>query len=151
MTEQGIAMPDEVMEGWTAAVKRGEPRAVELGMALALALPRDEPGVGNGKTDRLEVGEELREMLLDAHRKYDALTRGDFKRVDAANLNILAFERRTQEERLLIVNNMTRGPQPVKFRAFAGKQGWDILNRVEFTFPARAQLEAYEFLWLLVE
>lgn len=98
-----------------------------------------------------EISNEVRGLLDYAYEKYAALTHGDFMTVDMGNPNVLAFERRNAEERLLIVNNLARVSQPVKFKEYAAKEGWDILNRVEFTFPARAQLEAYEFLWLLLD
>lgn len=151
-------VPQEVFQAWRAALQQREPRALELAYALTLTLPAHQETRALQETTRAsadatpyEIARDVREMLGYAYEKYAALTRGDFARVDLGNVNVLAFERVCADERLLIVNNLTRVSQPVKFRDYAGQAGWDILNRVEFVFPARAQLEAYEFLWLMVE
>ncbi len=90
-------------------------------------------------------------MLDSEWVKYEAFEYGALLRVELGNVNVLAFERIAGPERLLIVNNLAPLSQPVKFRDYAGRVGWDILNRVEFNFPVRAQLEPYEFLWLMVD
>ncbi|HZQ10339.1 MAG TPA: alpha-glucosidase C-terminal domain-containing protein [Anaerolineae bacterium] len=137
----------EVLDEWTAALRENEPRALELAYTLALTLPK---GEGTAPSENA-LSPELRELLLSAYQKYDALRAGTIEPVDLRNPNILAFQRVSGDERLLIVNNLSRRSQPVKFGAYTGRAGWDILNRIEFTFPSRAQLEPYEFLWLLVE
>lgn len=158
MSDRSLLVLQYVIDDWFAALQQREPRALELAYALALALPACDETNAVRETARaqegvaaLEISSDVRDLLGYASEKYNALTGGDFRRVDMGNPNVLAFERRTNDERLLIVNNLARVSQPVKFRDYADKEGWDILNRVEFTFPARAQLEAYEFLWLLVE
>lgn len=158
MSESEFLIADYVLQDWQAAVRTREPRALELAYALALTLPvteataalRATTGVAEEATP-FEISNDVREMLEYAIEKYDALTRGDFLRVDLGNPNVLAFERIVADEKLLIVNNLARVSQPIKFQLYAGREGWDILNRVEFIFPTRAQLEAYEFLWLMVE
>lgn len=158
MSQGEMLVPQYVVNDWLAALKRREPRALELACALTLSLPdrRDahelQVALSTGEdATPFEITNEVAAMLEDAYAKYEALHDGAFARVDVGNPNVLAFERTTRDERLLIVSNLARVSQPVKFRDYAGRDGWDILNRVEFTFPSRAQLEAYEFLWLLVE
>jgi len=158
MSQEAPLVPQYVLDDWSAALRERDPRAAELAYALALALPPGDNADALGSATRAEMdappGElsnEARALLDDAYVKYDALREGDFARVDFGNPNILAFVRRYEGDRVLIVNNLARVTQPVKFRDFAGLEGWDILNRVEFTFPVRAQLEPYECLWLLVE
>ena len=158
MSENRLLVADYVLQDLQAAVKMREPRALELAYALALALPDAEGTTAlRAATSAVqdatpfEISSDVREMLEYAIEKYDALTRGDLERADLGNVNVLAFERRAKDERLLIVNNLARVSQPIKFQNYAGKQGWDILNRVEFTFPPRAQLEMYEFLWLMID
>lgn len=158
MSSAETLLPQYIVDDWLAALKTREPRALELALALSLSLPERDETVALQQTTRagaeataFEISDAVSAMLEDAKIKYEALTNGDFVRIDMGNANVLAFERNNAEERLLIVNNMARVSQPVKFKAYAGREGWDILNRVEFTFPARAQLEAYEFLWLLLE
>lgn len=153
-----IVLPQEVWDDWLNALKTREPRALELAFALQLSLPADAENAITQAHARfvddatmLEISAEMRDLLGYAHEKYAALTRGQFERVEVGNSNVLAFERRTDDERVLVVNNLTLHTQPIKFREYVDKAGWDILNRVEFIFPPRAQLEAYEFLWLLVE
>ena len=158
MSESEFLIADYVLQDWQAAVRTREPRALELAYALALTLPVADATAALRATTRVaeeatpfEISNDVREMLEYAIEKYDALTRGDFLRVDLGNPNVLAFERIVADEKLLIVNNLARVSQPIKFQIYAGREGWDILNRVEFIFPTRAQLEAYEFLWLMVE
>lgn len=158
MTQPSLLVPDHVLQDWLAALDAREPRALELAYALALTLPEaEETGSLKQRThvvddsNEFEISPEVRDLLNAAAAKYDALAKGIFQRVDMGNPNVLAFERQTGDERLLVVHNLARVAQPIKFHAYAGREGWDILNRVEFLFPPRAQLEAYEFLWLLVE
>lgn len=171
MSGGSLPVPQYVLDDWLAALEQREPRALELAYGLAMSLPQSiattalyEIAVGAGATVSMqegdggasdatdaEISQDVKDLLGYAFDKYDALTKGDFAAVDLGNPNVLAFERRADEERLLIVNNLARVSQPIKFKEYAAKEGWDILNRVEFTFPARAQLEPYEFLWLLVD
>lgn len=157
MSETTPLVPQFVFEEWLGALRTREPRALELAYALALALAvNDETTVlqesirAIDEASSFEISSDVRELLDYAYEKYDAFKDGDFFRVDMVNANVLAFERRTNGERILIVNNLAPVSQPIKFQEYAGREGWDILNHVEFVFPPRAQLEAYEFLWLLV-
>ena len=158
MSQAELLVPQYVIDDWLAALRTREPRALELARALALSLPNNSETRALQETTStsedatpFEIANEVAAMLDDSYAKYQALHDGAFHRVDVGNPNVLAFERTTPDERLLVVSNLARVSQPVKFREYAGREGWDILNRVEFTFPSRAQLEAYEFLWLLVE
>lgn len=158
MSETTPLVPQFVFEEWLGALRMREPRALELAYALALALGvNDETTVFQQsiraihEVGSFEISSDVRERLDYAYEKYDAFKYGDFFRVDMGNANVLAFERRTADERILIVNNLAPVSQPIKFRDYAGRGGWDILNHVEFIFPSRAQLEAYEFLWLLAD
>ncbi len=158
MSETPMLVPENVFEAWRAALKAREPRTLELAYGLALALPeRSETAELKSTTsaasgaNAFEIADVVTTVLDDAFAKYKAFHDGGFERVDLGNEYVLAFERVTDEERVLCVNNLTAASQPIKFRSYAGKEGWDILNRLEFIFPARAQLEPYEFLWLYVE
>lgn len=153
MNEPEPLIPQYVLDDWKDALEDGDVRAAELAYALHLALPETEEGAAYPKTLEANeaLGPEMRAILDEAHDKYAAFASPEFARVDLGNPNILAFERIAPDERVLVVNNMARVSQPVKFREYAGQEGWDILNRVEFTFPVRAQLDPYECLWLLVE
>lgn len=160
MSDAAPLISDYVIKDLLDALEKREPRALELAFSLALTLPdtaetrslRAVAGAGRGGAGvPLEISSEVRDVLQDAYQKFNALRIGDFLRVDLANPNVPAFERRTDRERLLLIHNLARVSQPVKFRDYADKGGWDILNRVEFIFPTRAQLEAYEFLWLMIE
>jgi len=158
MSDAPSLVSGHVLDDWLDALRAREPRALELAYALALALP---PQVQTGTVQAaaqmaqdvtsIEVSLAVRQMLDNAHDKYYAFRHGDFVPVDFRNSNVFVFERNTEQERLLIVNNLARVSQPCKFGDYAGLEGWDILNRVEFTFPTRAQLDPYEFLWLLVD
>lgn len=157
MTQLVMVVAQEVFDGWSAALKQGEPRALELAYALGLALEDSDETKALKETTRMardantfEISAEVHAMLDEAQKKYAALGRGSRRQVDLGSPAVLAFEWFGEGERLLLVNNLTGVSQPVKFRDYAGLEGWDILNRVEFTFPARAQLEGYEFLWLWV-
>ncbi len=155
-------VPQYVLDDWLTALEQREPRALELAYGLAMSMPKSdattalyEIAVGatagdSNNSEPLEIVPEVRALLDDAYPKYTALTHGDFTPIALGNPNVLAFERHDESEHLLIVNNLARVPQPVKFKTYAGQNGWDILNRVEFSFPAQAQLEAYEFLWLML-
>lgn len=147
-----------VFDAWLADVQMREPRALELAFALGLALPssvdtnllRDSVAALDARA-LTEISVEVRDHLQFAYDRYEAFRDGTFRHMDFGNPSIFGFERRCQGEHLLIINNLARVSQPVKFREYAGRAGWDILNRVEFIFPARAQLDAYEFLWLMIE
>lgn len=154
----GMMIQQHVFDSWLADVRAREPRALELAYALALALPQNADAsalrgavAALGDEEIGEISADVRDLLQFAYDRYDAFREGSFRRVDFGNPSIFAFERAQENERLLIVNNLARVPQPVLVRGYAGRAGWDILNRVEFIFPARTQLDAYEFLWLMVE
>lgn len=158
MSESQPLVAPQVLDELAAAVQRGEPRAFELAYGLSRSLPRegDHSAAGLtprtfGEADAEGIAEQVRQLIDDAAKKYGALSRGEFAAVDLSNPNVLAYELKWQDERLLILNNLARVSQPVKFHSYTAHEGWDILNRVEFTFPARAQLEPYEFLWLALE
>lgn len=158
MSDSALFVPADVVENWQNALRTREPRALELAYALALALPDEDaaapllsPTHNAMDAAPAKMSNEARALLLEANAKYDALKRGAFKQVDLGNQQVLGFERLGDGERLLIVNNLSAQSQPFKLRDHAGREGWDILNRVEFIFPARVQLEPYEFLWLMVE
>ncbi|MBI4673380.1 MAG: alpha-glucosidase C-terminal domain-containing protein [Chloroflexi bacterium] len=147
-----------VFDAWLADVRGRKPRALELAYALDLTLPQNadvmalrDATMALGDADVAEISADVRDLLQFAYDRYDALRDGIFQRVDFGNPSIFAFERVREGERLLIVNNLARVSQPVMFRDYVGRAGWDILNRVEFIFPTRAQLDAYEFLWLMVD
>ncbi|MGB8648097.1 MAG: maltose alpha-D-glucosyltransferase [Anaerolineae bacterium] len=89
--------------------------------------------------------------LMTARKKYRAFGRGATEFVDLKNDHVLAYERKWGDERILVVNNLSGEPQPIHLGAFAAGAGWDILVQREFDFPSRAQLEPYEFLWLLLD
>lgn len=148
-----LVIPPFVLKDWQTALQDHEPRALELGYALKLALPSEQVAqltlIDN--LSPIELGASLRKMLETPHSRYQSFVAGSFSRVDLLNPSVFAFERSQGDERLLIVNNLARVSQAVKFGGYPGRAGWDILNRVEFQFPPRAQLEAYEFLWLLVD
>jgi hypothetical protein len=158
MNDEPLVIPPQVYADWRSALLAREPRALELCLELELVLP---PGA-EGAQALVETVREvlacavdavsptLRELLQENHARYEALQGGALRWQASGNPNVLMFERLVGDERIVVVNNLTRVPQPVKFRKYAGLPGWDILNRIEFTFPARAQLEAYEFLWLVV-
>lgn len=154
--ETTAALPPHVIEHWRRALERGEPRALEAAYALELSLEQDavptsqlprKPAAGA----KAQLADEVSAMLESAHDRYDALKWGTWRGVELGNPNLFAFERRAEDEELLLVYNLTGASQPVKFGGYAGTRGWDILNRVEFVFPVRAQLEPYEFLWLMVD
>ncbi len=141
-----------VLDNLLADLYAREPRALELAYALTLTLPQAvlETHIAPTEDAPQLIGADARDLMDFARERYDALRDGAFTHVELGNPNILAFERANADERLLIVNNLARVPQPVKFSEYTGRAGWDILNRVEFFFPARAQLEEYEFLWLML-
>jgi hypothetical protein len=158
MTESKSVVPAYVSDAFAEALEQREPRALELAYALALALPKNDDvhQLGFSLADLVttpppELSDSVRQVVEEAVKKYDALSHGDLKRVELSNPSIFAFVRTRGDERVLVVNNLARVPQPTKFHPYSGQEGWDILNRVEFTFPVRAQLEEYEFLWLLLE
>lgn len=158
MSDSALFVPAEVLENWQNALRMREPRALELAYALALALPDEDVAAAlllpiHNAMDSApaEISNEARALILDANAKYDVLRGGVVEQVDLGNQQVLGFERIGEGEKLLIVNNLSEQSQPLKFHEYAGRAGWDILNRVEFIFPTRAQLEPYEFLWLLVE
>jgi hypothetical protein len=158
MSDTELLVPEVVLAGWQRALGMREPRAMELAYALALALPEggetaDLQQSSKAATDSAvnEVAEVVKTVLDEAAAKYDSFHTGEMTRIDMGNASVLGFERAASGERVLVVSNLTAESQPIKFQGYAGKEGWDILNRVEFVFPARAQLEPYEFLWLLVE
>jgi hypothetical protein len=137
-------------------VERNEPRALELAYALSLsfegvtvhpvaARAKAVPPVGR------VIDPDLKTMLDVMHAKYDAFKIGVIKWRDAGSEHVLGFERVTDGERVVVFANLGDRPAPVKFRELAGREGWDILNSVEFTFPPRAQLEGHEILWLFLE
>ncbi|OQY90161.1 MAG: hypothetical protein B6D41_09875 [Chloroflexi bacterium UTCFX4] len=153
----GAAMiPQHVFDAWRADLDAREPRALELAYALELTLPREnEANARWGELAQAEnaaalVSEDARALMQFAYERYDAFRVGNFTPVELGNPNIFAFERACAGERLLVVNNLARVLQPAKLTVYADRAGWDILNRVEFVFPPRAQLDAYEFLWLLL-
>lgn len=147
-----------VLAAWRAAVSRREPRALELAYALELSLPPD-PESGSSSTTPAtaapvpppELAPEVLALLETASTRYAAFRTGTFALLDLGNPHLFAFERTSLGEHLVVINNLAPVPQPVKFGRYSGLRGWDILNRVEFTFPPRAQLESYEFLWLYLE
>lgn len=145
-----------VIDGWLTDIRAREPRALELAFALELTLPeQDETNPLRVQAalddERMKIiSADVRDLMQFAHERYDALHDGSFAPVDMGNPSIFGFERACGSEQLLLVYNLARVSQPVRFRRYAGSAGWDILNRVEFIFPARAQLEAYEFLWLML-
>lgn len=141
-----------VLDHFLADLDAREPRALELAFALTLTLPQtvlETQIVPSADATKL-IGADARDLMEFARERYDALRDGTFAQVELGNPYIWAFERVDADERLLIVNNLARVPQPVKFMAYTGRAGWDILNRIEFLFPARVQLEEYEFLWLML-
>jgi maltose alpha-D-glucosyltransferase / alpha-amylase len=89
--------------------------------------------------------------LIALRKKYRAFGRGAARFVDVGNEHVLAYERAWEDERILVVNNLSASSQPIHLGAYKNSTGWDILNAVEFNFPPRAQLEPHEFLWLLVD
>lgn len=145
-----------VFDAWLADIRAREPRALELAYALELTLPPQ--GDANSLWTQValddaattSISADVRDLMQFAYERYHAFREGNFTQKDLGNPNILAFERARDGEHLLIVNNLARVTQPVKFGSYAGGAGWDILNRVEFIFPPRAQLDAYEFLWLML-
>ncbi len=88
--------------------------------------------------------------LTALRKKYHAFGRGRTCFVDLGNEHVLAYERQWQDEQILVVNNLAASSQTIHLGAYKDRTGWDILNAREFEFPPRAQLEPFEFLWLLL-
>jgi hypothetical protein len=150
-------IPEQIFDAWFADVRAREPRALELAYALALTLPPQASAslsmadVALDDETLARLSSDVRDVMQFSAARYEAFRDGAFARVDLGNPSIFAFERMRPDEHLVVVNNLTRVSQPVKFREYVGRAGWDILNRVEFIFPPRAQLDAYEFLWLMMD
>jgi hypothetical protein len=150
-------IPEHIFDAWLADVRAREPRALELAYALALTLPPQASAplsmadIAPDEETLVLLSSDVRDMMQFSAARYDAFRDGAFARVDLGNPSIFAFERTRPNEHLLLVNNLARVSQPVKFREYVGRAGWDILNRVEFICPPRAQLDAYEFLWLMMD
>jgi maltose alpha-D-glucosyltransferase/alpha-amylase len=105
--------------------------------------------VASQEQDKGSLLNAMRAMIA-LRKKNRAFGRGSIRFVDLGNEAVLAYERAYEGEKILVVNNLAPSSQPVHFAAYRGKAGWDILNSREFNFPPRAQLEASEFLWLLL-
>ncbi|MGE5140036.1 MAG: alpha-amylase family glycosyl hydrolase, partial [Rudaea sp.] len=135
---------DETNAGFTTAEKPFEPviDAGEFGYRRVNVARQEE--------DPYSLLNRMR-VLIKTRKKYSAFGRGTTEFVDLANDRVLAYERQWEDERILIVNNLSSGPQSVDMRTYQNRGGWDILGAREFTFPPEAELEPYQFLWLLLE
>jgi hypothetical protein len=150
-------LPGHVLNEYLRELAAGEIRALELEFSLRVSLPDTGPGLelkralqGHAPARGESVSSELIRVLAAAGWRYAAFRSGTLNVFDAGNEWVLAFERALEDEQLLVVNNLSPLSRPVKFGRHAGQSGWDILNRIEFIFPTRAQLEPFEFLWLLL-
>ncbi len=106
----------------------------------------------NVASQQQEPGSLLNAMrqLVALRKKYRAFGRGATQFVEVGNARVLAYERAWNDEKILVINNLADSPQPIHLAKYNSHAGWDVLNLREFNFPPRAQLEPYEFLWLLL-
>lgn len=59
-------------------------------------------------------------QLLRLRKQYPALMRGDYRRIDTGNANILVYERSLPEQRLIILQNFSRGAARCRLREYTG-------------------------------
>ncbi|MGE5138355.1 MAG: maltose alpha-D-glucosyltransferase [Rudaea sp.] len=106
--------------------------------------------VAREEGDRFSLLNSMR-RLIAVRKKYRAFGRGSTRMINLGNEHVLAYERCWNDERILVVNNLSAESQPIQLGEYAGGSGWDVLGQREFDFPPAAQLEPFEFLWLLLD
>jgi maltose alpha-D-glucosyltransferase/alpha-amylase len=107
------------------------------------------------RADRLSLWHWMRH-LISVRRRSQVFGRGSLKVLDPGNRHALAFLRGLGEERVLVVANLSAGPQSVQVplpvtegavvRLLAGEAGMEASGP-----PGRISLEPHAFAWLSLE
>ena len=93
---------------------------------------------------------------LAVRRQSDALTGGDIEFLTHRNRHVLAFLRRSDDEDVLVVANLSRHAQPAELPlgAYAGRTPVEAFGRVDFPVitadPYRLSLTPYGFYWFVL-
>lgn len=96
-------------------------------------------------------------MMVRLRKKHKVFGRGTFEVVDSDNRKILSYIRRYQNEKLLVVANLSRYPQSaaLSLKEFAGIQPTEMLGLGQFhpitEEPYILTLGPYSFYWLALE
>jgi maltose alpha-D-glucosyltransferase/alpha-amylase len=89
--------------------------------------------------------------MIQARKKHPAFGWGGFRWIET-DLQIAAFWREYQEERLLILNNLSRTPQGFQLPLPAGEHYTDLLSGQMFVSSSEGyleiQLQPFGYRWL---
>ncbi len=95
--------------------------------------------------------------LIALRQRYSALSRGTFEPLLADNLKVLAFVRSYNDERMLVVANLSRFTQyaELDLSAFAGRRPVEVFGRSQLPpvspAPYRFTLSPHAFHWFALE
>jgi maltose alpha-D-glucosyltransferase/alpha-amylase len=95
--------------------------------------------------------------LIALRKRHPAFGRGTLEFLSPDNRKVLAFIRRTEDETILVVANLSRFTQPAELdlSAFQGRTPWEMFGRVEFPrigdHPYFLTIGPHAFYWFTLE
>jgi maltose alpha-D-glucosyltransferase / alpha-amylase len=87
--------------------------------------------------------------MVNVRKQHHAFGRGSMEWLVTDNPHLAMYTRRTEDETLLIIQNLSRLPQTVSLPEEYHADYIDLLPNVAWHFAASINLQPYEYLWLL--
>jgi len=150
----GVRTPMQWSDGPNGGFSTADPEALYLPVVDSKEFPLERVNVARQRMDEESLFHLMSRMIRVRKASY-ALSRGEFAWADTGgNESIAAYFRTHEQQRMLVVNNLSPEPQQIAFDVDAeGGSAREIIHGVEYPLVdgiLELDLEPHEYLWLVL-
>ncbi len=132
---------------WDSTPTAGFTTATPITPLLSGEYAPDRVNVQQQLADPTSLLNTIRRMIA-VRKRYPAFGRGTFQWIDPGTSAIAAYLRLWEDQRILVLNNLSASPQPVKLPAEFYKPAVNLLNDHPFSVSDSLVLPPYAWYWL---
>ncbi len=150
----GVRTPMQWSDEPNAGFSTADPDNLYLPVVDSAEFPLEQINVARQRRDEDSLFHLMSRMIRVRKASY-ALSRGEFAWADTGgNESIAAYFRTHEQQRMLVVNNLSAEPQQISFNVDAeGSSAREIIHGVEYPLEdgrLALDLEPHEYLWLVL-
>ena len=150
----GVRTPMQWSDEPNAGFSTADPDALYLPVVNSKEYPLERVNVARQRRDEESLFHLMSRMIRVRKASY-ALSRGEFAWADTGgNESIAAYFRTHEQQRMLVVNNLSAEPQQISFDVDAdGGSAREIIHGVEYPLEdgrLSLALQPHEYLWLVL-
>ena len=150
----GVRTPMQWSDEPNGGFSTADPDALYLPVVNSKEFPLERVNVARQRLDEESLFHLMSRMIRVRKASY-ALSRGEFAWADTgSNESIAAYFRTHEQQRMLVVNNLSPEQQQIKFDVDAeGGSAREIINGVEYPLEdgyLTLDLQPHEYLWLVL-